>query len=203
MDPKFTDANQTLEFSRAKLGRSFFVIGLIGLVFGILFINFGGRRDIEMVGYLVVVTGFALCMYELHRHFHPGKPLLSLASDGVRLKLDFVKEMFVPWHQVKAVRRIEVRDVTSRSPLGSTFENVTALVVTNDFYERALHIGNPFMRGPGWGNMFIPDEKNGVMQMALHDAVLPVTGDELYAAVETRWKAFRDKPPMASKSAKP
>jgi len=201
MDPKYTDPDYVLKFSRAKIGQKCFVIGLISLAFGIFFISFGGRRDIEFAGYVVVVIGFALCMYEMHRHFHPGKPMLALSPEGVRWNIEWVRELFVPWHEVKALRKITVTDRTSRSPFPPKFENVTALVVTNDFYDRALHVDNVLLRGPGWGNMFIADEKNGVMQFALHDEILPVKKDELYAAVETRWKAFRDK--TKSKANKP
>ncbi len=195
MHPKFTDASQTLNFSRAKLGQKFFVIGLLGLVAGGFLIGFGGKPDIRAAGYVAVALGFALCMYEMHRHFHPGKPMLSLAPDGVHFHIELARTLFIPWHELKAIRKIDVTDVNGKWPLQQVFRGVTALVVTNDFYARHLDLGNAFLRGPGWGNLFIPDEKNNVMQMALHEGTLPATSDEIYAAVETRWKAFRDRRP--------
>ncbi len=202
MDPKYTDPNYVLKFSRAKLGQKYFIIGAISLAFGILFINFGGKPDIAFVGYVLIALGFAICMYEMHRYFHPGKPILTLAPDGLRFNIEWVKELFVPWHEVKALRSITVADRTSRSPFPSKFDNVTALVLTNEFYERAIHVNNLLLRGPGWGNMFIADERNNVMQFALHHAVLPVTAEELYAAVEARWSAFRNKT-LTAQSARP
>lgn len=196
VDPKYTDPQRTLAFGRQKIGQRFFLIGAIALLAGIVFINFGGsERKLIFTGYLCVVLGFALCMYEMHRHFHPGKPVLSLAPDGVRYNIEWVKEIRIPWHEIKALRRINVTDTTRRSLFPATFANVTALVVTSEFYDRAIHVNNLLMRGPGWGNIFIPDERNKVMQMALHHEILPVTADELYAALETRWQAFRDRKP--------
>jgi hypothetical protein len=194
MNPKYTDPHEPLHFSRAKLGRKFFLFGLFALAMGALILYLARDYDTgqKAAGYFVLAIGFALCLYEMHRHFHPGKPLLSLAPDGVRFRIDLVKELYIPWHEVKAVRKIDVTDVTGRWPFQRTFRNVTALVVTADYYERHLDVGNAFLRGPGWGNLFVPDEKNNVMQMALHDGVLPASNEEIHAAVETRWKAFRD-----------
>lgn len=195
VNAKFTDVTQTLKFGREKVGQKFFIIGVAGLVFGALMIAFGGKRDIEFAGYAAAILGFALCMYEMHRFFHPGKPMLTLAPDGLRFNIEFVKEIFVPWHEVKALRRIEVEDRSGASkwPLRAKFENVLALLVTDAFYHRAIHVANPILRGPGWSNLFIPDEENNVVQFALHHEVLPVTAEELYAAVEARWMAFREK----------
>lgn len=204
MHPRFTDVTQTLQFGREKAGQKHFVIGAIALVAGGLMIAFSGKRDVEFAGYASVILGFLICMYEMHRFFHPGKPMLALAADGLRYNIELAKEIFVPWHEVKALRRIDVNDTTGASkwPLRAKFENVVALVVTNAFYDRAIHIANPILRGPGWGNIFIPDERNNVMQFALHHEILPVTAEELYAAVEARWMAFRDKTaPSANKAA--
>ncbi|MBX3528059.1 MAG: hypothetical protein KF904_17805 [Rhodoblastus sp.] len=204
MDPKFTDANCVLKLGREKVGQKFFIIGAVGLVFGALMISFGGKRDIEFSGYAAALLGFALCMYEMHRFFHPGKPMLTLAPEGLRYNIEFVKEIFVPWHEVKALRQIRVADMSgaTRWPLRAKFENVLALVVTNAFYDRAIHVSNPILRGPGWGNIFIPDDRKNVMQFALHHEILPITAEELYAAVEARWTAFRDQTtPPANKAA--
>lgn len=203
--PKYIDPNQTLTFSRSKLGRRFFVIGLIGLGAGAFLIAFGDKRDIKFAGYAAAILGFALCMYEMHRFFHPGKPLLSLAPDGIRFQIDMVKEIFVPWHEVKALRQIDVTDASgvTRWPMRAKFRQVPALVVTNAFYDRAIHIDSMIMRGPGWSNIFIPDKRNGVMQFALHPEILPVTAEELHAAVDVRWKTFRDLKPRPSPKTTP
>ncbi len=193
MDPKFTDVHQTLKFSREKIGRRFFIIGAIAIVAGAFFL-YAGPRKIEIAGYVCIALGFALCMYEMHRAFHPGKPLLTLSPEGVRFNIEWVREIVVPWHEVKALRTIDIEDRSgqSRWPFRKTFENVTALVITADFYDRKVHVGNLLLRGPGWNNIFIPDEKNNVVEFALHDEILPVTREELKAAVEARWKAFRE-----------
>lgn len=192
MDPRYTDANQVLHFSRTRLGWQYFVIGAIGLGFGALLIAAGGRKDFVGAGYVLVLIGFLLCMYAMHRHFHPGKPLLSLGLDGVRFKLDLMKELHVPWHEVKALRKIDVSDVTARGPFAGSFHGVTALVISNAYYDRHLDPGNLLLRGPGWGNLFIPGD-DGRMQFALYGGLVSLSEHELFTAVETRWKAFRER----------
>ncbi len=203
MHPKFTDVNHTLKFGREKVGQRLFFIGLFGLVAGGLMIGLSGIPQVEFAGYAAAILGFALCMYEVHRHFHPGKPMLSLAPDGLRYNIELAKEIFVPWHEVKALRRIEVKDLSGATkwPLRAKFENVTALVLTNNFYDRKVHMDSAFLRGPGWDNIFIPDERNDIVQFALHHEILPVTAEELYAAVEARWTAFRNKTSVSEKAA--
>jgi hypothetical protein len=100
----------------------------------------------------------------------------------------------IPWHQVKALRVIEVVDSSgaSRWPFTKKFQQVNAVVVTADFYDRHMHVQSPFLRGPGYGNLFVFDEKNNVMQLALHHEILPVTSEELRVALKARWEAFRE-----------
>lgn len=193
MDSKFTDVHHTLKFSREKIGRKFFIIGAVAIILGGFFI-YAGPPKTKFAGYVLLVIGFALCMYEMHLAFHPGKPLLTLSPEGVRFNIEWVREIVVPWHEVKALRTISFEDRSgqARWPFRKTFENVTALVITADFYDREAHVSNLLLRGPGWNNIFIPDEKNNVVQFVLHDEILPVTREELKAAVEARWKAFRE-----------
>jgi hypothetical protein len=53
--------------------------------------------------------------------------------------------------------------------------------------------GTPEMlRSEIWLNTFVPGD--GVMQVAIHHFILPVSADVLHAAVVARWKAFGHPP---------
>ncbi len=74
--------------------------------------------------------------------------------------------------------------------------NVTAVVISEDFYERTIDPGTPEMlRSEIWLNTFVPGD--GIMQVAIHHFILPVSADVLHAAVVARWKAFGPPPPPA------
>ena len=63
------------------------------------------------------------------------------------------------------------------------------LLLTKDFYDAHIHVGF-LRRGPSWSGVFIP--KGQMVQMALHHEAVSADRDALRAAVEARWRAFRD-----------
>jgi hypothetical protein len=194
IDPKYTDIHQTLSFSRWKLGRKFLLMGILFLLFGIGITLFDDHNKMRYyVGYLLFGIGLFVVIYEIHQATH-AKPMLVISPDGVLFRIDMVKEFLIPWHQVKALRLIEVVDASGASkwPFKQKFQSVNAVVVTNDFYDRHMHVSNPFLRGPGYSNLFVPDEKNNMIQLALHHEILPVTSEELRVALKSRWEAFRE-----------
>lgn len=194
MDPKFTDPNKVLKFGREKVLRSFLVIGLIALAIGIYGVSYDTTRGLKPVAYACFGIGLALCVYAMHGTFNPGKPIAVLSPDGIELDIEWVKTFLIPWHKVKNVDKIDVR-VPTRGWY-RTYKGVTAVVIAKSFYEREIHVGNAILRGPGWSNAFI--DNGDTVQVALSYAVLPASAEEIFAAVDTRWKAFRDVKPAAS-----
>jgi hypothetical protein len=78
--------------------------------------------------------------------------------------------------------------ITINGPRGVTFKDVTVVTVSRAFYDKVIYVDSFLKRGPGWDLVFLVSDTT--VQVALHDYILPVTGAELYAAVEARWKAF-------------
>jgi hypothetical protein len=194
--PKYTDVNYTLKFGRQKIARYFLVLGLLCLVIGIVGTSTSLARGKEQyLPYIAFVVGVLLTGYGLHHNFNAGTPIAVLSPSGIALNIEWVKDFLIPWHEVKAVEKIDVR-VPTRGWY-KTYEDVTAVVVSKKFYERFVHVDNVILRGPGWEHNFI--DNGDTVQIALNYAVLPASAEEIFAAADSRWKAFRDKKPAATK----
>lgn len=188
--PKFTDVHYTLKFGRQKVARSFLIIGVLCIGVGILGTSSSAFRGHEKyMAYFAFALGVLLTGYGLHHSFNAGTPIAVLSPSGVSLNIEWVKDFHVPWHQVKAVEKIDVRVPTKG--WYTTYKDVTAIIISKSFYDSFVHVDNAFLRGPGWEHNFI--DAGDTVKIALNYAVLPATAEEIYAAVDTRWKAFRDK----------
>jgi hypothetical protein len=193
LDTQTTDVHQTLRYGRQKQNRYWLGLGALLLALGGA-ITYLEPRLIKTFGYdsfMLVLTfglgGFML-LVGLFRLLFPGKPMLVLSPAGLRIHIEWVKDIVIPWHEVRDVRTI---DVTGRLRGQLVhFPGVTAVVVSRAFYDRHIHIGSWLLRGPGWDMNFIPED--GTVQVALHHEVLPTTAQELRAAIEARWRAFRE-----------
>lgn len=184
-----TDAQKTVVYSSSRMGRKFFRLGLTAFVACAVLVwlqpsDFGPFQW-AMVAFGLVVGG-ACALYGLSRWLAP-QPMLTLSPAGLRLHIDFVKTVLIPWHAIQGVDSI---DISGRVGRQSVFlPGVTVVLVTRTFYDRHIHVGSWFLRGPGWDVSFIP--KGDMMQVALQHEALPATAAELRAAVEARWGAFR------------
>jgi hypothetical protein len=102
---------------------------------------------------------------------------------------------------------------TVQSEIRETYRNVTAVVVSQDFYDQAIlpihkvmtlnkglkttlgladgmvhHVAAKNGRGSGWTSIFIP--RGDEMLVALHHSMLSVSGGRIRSEVEARWHAF-------------
>jgi hypothetical protein len=193
MNAAAPDVHQTLRYGRQKQNRYWLGIGalLLGLGGLIAYLQPQLFRTLSYDSFMLVLTfalgGFML-LIALFRLLFAGKPMLVLSPAGLRIHIEWVKDIVIPWREVQDVRTI---DVTGRLRGQLVhFSGVTAVVVSRAFYDRHIHIGSWFLRGPGWDMNFIPAD--GTVQVALHHQVLPATAQELRAAVEMRWRAFRE-----------
>jgi hypothetical protein len=190
MNPIYTDVNYVLKFGRQKVLRSFLVIGLLALAVGIFGASSDFIRDGEKyIAYVAFALGVLLTGYAMHGTFNKTTPIAVLSPSGIALDIEWVKNFLIPWHEVKAVEKIDVRVPTRR--WYRTIKDVTALVVSKSFYDRIIHVDNPILRGPGWNNAFI--DNGDTVQVTLNHAILPASAEEIFVAADARWKAFRDK----------
>lgn len=184
VDAATTDVNKVLTFGREKLARKMLLFGLIAAVVGLLSVLVGGDdAKLTYVGWGLIVFGIGWTGWEFSKTTRPQKPLLVLSPEGIRMRVDGVKEFLIPWSEVHGVNSITVEGFR-----GTTFDNVTAVLITREFYDRVIHVDSFSRRGPGWDQIFIP--YNSKMQVALHHEILPVTAADLLAAVEARYRAF-------------
>jgi hypothetical protein len=189
-----TDPNRTLRFHATKVGRWFLGCGLVGLAAGgVLFwlqpADFNAFEWFML--YATLLVSPVATLYGLHRWLGRGRPMLVLSPAGLRLHIDFVKTIDIPWHAVQGVTKDTITGSFRGRPV--QFNDVTVVHVSKEFYDRHIHIGSWLLRGPGWHHNFIP--KGDVVQVALHHAAMNATSAELYTAAETRWRAFRDVKP--------
>jgi hypothetical protein len=194
---KVTDVQQTLAYGRGKLNRYWLGLGLVCLAFGVGFAYL--RPDtFDVFDWFMTIAAIALggfmTAYAVYRIFVPGKPLVVISRAGVRLHIEWVKDIHIPWHEVRGVDTINIS--TRHRGHDIHYLGVTVFLVSRSFYDRCIHIDSWVLRGPGWEAMFIP--KGDTVQVALHHEILPATAAELRTAVEVRWRAFRDATPRPS-----
>ncbi|MGQ0684657.1 hypothetical protein [Bradyrhizobium sp.] len=191
---KVIDVQKTLTYTSSKVGWWFLKYGVVALAAGAVLVwlqpsDFGAFQWM-MVG-LALAIGAASAVYGFVR-WHSPQPMLTLSPAGLRLHMDFVKTVLIPWHAVQGVDSI---DISGRVAGKSVFvPGVTVVLVTRTFYDRHIHVNSWFLRGPGWDTNFIP--KGDLVQVALQHEALPATAAELRTAVEGRWSAFRHTRPV-------
>jgi hypothetical protein len=197
LNSRVTDAGQTLVYRQGESSRKLLLIGaaflLIG-VYGVFFDELSRADSRRPAAWCILVLGGFVVAHELYRSLLPAQPLLELSPDGILVRIAWVTELLIPWHEV---RGIAATDVSAGFRMTGTqvrakSANVTAVLVSRNFYERFIAIP-ALLRGPAWGNIFIP--KDTMMQVALHHDVLGVSPEELRAAIEARWHAFRERLP--------
>jgi hypothetical protein len=186
LKPRVTDVHRTLRYSHEKMARKFLLIGVpaffIGL-YGMFEAHDFARQPMYWLG--LAAGGFCIG-YGFYRTANPGE-LLVLSPAGIRIHIDMVKHILIPWCEIHGVDRIDIE--TSHRGIPVTIAGVTAVLVPQHFYDRVIHVDSMLLRGPGWENLFIP--KGDMVQVVLPHQNLRVKAEDLHAAVEARWLAFR------------
>lgn len=199
MTGEVTDVHQTLEYrfdtAIVRLLPTGLALCFLGLLTFVLIEGGDPPLDMVLAGCVLVAAGVGLSAFALWRRQNPGKPLFVLSPMGVHYRIAWVKEVLVPWHEIKGIDTIDITtwNWSFRRPDTMTFHNVTVILVSQQFYEAHIHLDSLFLRGPGWGNTFIP--RGPLMQMALHHEAASTEPNALREAVEARWRAFRDQVP--------
>lgn len=158
-----------------------------------------GRDWAEIVFAISVclTAGVGITAFALWRRSNPSKPVFVLSPMGVHYRIPWVKEFVIPWREICGIDTI---DITSwnwslRNSSTMTYSDVTVVLVSKKLYDAHIHVDSLFLRGPAWGNVFIP--KGALVQIAFHRELVSVEPRALREAVTARWHAFRDQPPKA------
>ena len=144
--------------------------------------------------WVLVVAGTGITVFALWRRANRGKPMFVLSPAGVHYRIAGVKTFLVPWREIRSIDTINIAswNWSIRNPGTMIFSNVTVILVSKQFYDARIFVNSLFLRGPAWGNVFIP--KGDQVQVALHHELVSVEPRALRAAVEARWHAFRNQP---------
>jgi hypothetical protein len=142
-----------------------------------------------------IAVGIGIAALALWRRFRRGDLVYVLSPMGVHIRSPWMKEIFIPWREI---REVDTTDITwrhwlTRYPHDITSRGVIVVLVSREFYDAHIHINSLLLRGPYWHKTnFIP--KGDLVQCALHSEIVSVKPRLLRAAVEARWRAFRDQP---------
>ena len=198
------DPDQTLEYRPATTIVRLLPTGLLLIFLGLLILALADPHSEPVWTYfgvgLCLVLGAGLSGFTLWRRWHHGKPVFTLSPDGIRYRIPFIKQVLIPWHEIRGVDTIDIEAGywsilwCTDSLLYNTFilRGVTVILLPQRFYQQHLHINSFLLRGPAWKANFIP--KGDLVQMALHHEYVSVEPRALREAVEVRWRAFREKP---------
>lgn len=200
------DTRQTLEYRTATLMVRLLPTGLLLIFLALVIVGLADfeRQPTTLIGVvLCFIFGIGTIAFALWRRWHHGKPFITLSPDGLRFRIVGVKEVLIPWREIKAVETMDVEAGmwaiawSIRRPVYQRFtlRDVTVVVVSKQFYDRFIHVNSFFLRGPAWDANFIPD--GDVVRVALHHEAVSTDPQSLRAAVEARWLAFRDQPEPA------
>ena len=200
------DVFRPVEYRRERSALDNVPLALLGIFAGLSLLVY-----LDIPGWIFIVVGLGFIARALARLVLPARPILTLSPAGIAFHLRFLKDTLVPWHEVKDVAPL---DLTGPHGPPDRYPDVTALLISNEFYERHLLpkyrrwekpvartlyflIGPTWLRtkelpGEEWELMFRP--KGALMQMALPHPMLwfRIDPKDLRDPVEARWKAFRE-----------
>ena len=191
MGGKAIDVHGTRKFGSVVDLAKLYPIVIGAILLGVLMIalaNIGSEnRQTEglILGLLLIVGALIFLAHAYRRSREPSRTLLELSPAGVHYHLGEDKTFRIPWNQIHGLTTIDIRSGKI------TFRDVTALVVSDDFFEANLPLKSWWERA-GWGSHFIP--KDGMMQVALFHEGLSASADELWDEVETRWRVLSGHP---------
>lgn len=203
------DLDRALEYRSAAAVAGLLPTGLFLIFLGLLIhaLTIPGDEKVSsfILTGLCLVLGVGVVGLSLWRRRNPGKPVFTLAPDGIHYRIPMVKQILIPWHEIQGIDTIHVANdfwssiwwlMLRYNPVVAY--NVTVVLLPKRFYDEHIHVDSLLLRGPGWQANFIP--KGEMVQMALHHDLVSVDPRALRAAVEARWLAFRDKPRAMSLS---
>jgi hypothetical protein len=197
--PDPSDVHVTLEYRTDAELADWLPIGVLTVFCGLALFAMAQpdlpELEVTIGAAATIPVGLGIIALSLWRRFRRGNPLYVLSPKGVHIRWPLVKELLIPWHEIKGVDTIDIswRHWLAYRPRTLTSRGVTVVLVSKPFYDAHIHFDSYFMRGPYWYEVsFIP--KGELVQCALHSEIVSIAPQLLREAVEARWRAFRDQP---------
>jgi hypothetical protein len=181
-------------FDRAT-GVQLIRIGLALIAVSLVSATLGRSTGQAAILAVMAAGGFAMVIWGFAADAQPGRPYLALSPDGLSMSSGGKAEFIVPWSEITAV---DLTDFEARvfGNSGALFrsqryklcKDVTAVSVPRAFYDAEINRYSAFRRGPGWENVFA--ERGDVVKIILHAEIMDAAPQDIFRAVEARWKAF-------------
>ena len=188
MTERSDDVHDIIELGAEEGMRRFLPMALVLCCIGLVMVAGGDQRHTGR-GWIVALLAGGFALFAFIRHASPGKPMVVLSPEGIRYRIGMVKEVMIPWADVRGVDTIDIKAWLPRVPWKVTYRDVNVVLVTKRFYDAHLHVGSLLLRGPAWHIHFI--RKGHLVQIALHNEAFRWPPAELRKVLETRWLAFR------------
>jgi hypothetical protein len=193
-----TDVHRILTYTDSKVVKVLLFASLAMFVLGILFISTYSKHDPNyMIGWAMGFAGLGLAIAAHFKLSKFGSPLLVLSPRGLVLS-SVGKDVFIPWPEVRGVEKVSFSSWTAvwtsvpPTPVPVFFKNVTAVLISRDFYEDEVVSAYPtLVHHRVWSRTFRSQGDN-LVQVLLHHDLLPAKAEELRREVAARWYAFRD-----------
>ncbi len=146
----------------------------------------------RVFGWMLLYLGTSGIAFVLFRHFYPARPVIRLSPAGIAFHRNWLRDLFIPWQDVKGVGPLEWPNPGGGSTI---YPHAAAITVTREFYESHIAPKRSILSPPGSERMFVP---NGpLMQMVLNSPELVVAPKDIRVPIEARWKEFRERPAAA------
>jgi hypothetical protein len=176
----------------------------------------GSKLPANWFGWSLIIGGLVYVTWALYRHFVPARPMLLLTPAGIAFHADWLRDLLIPWHEVRGV---EAYELMPASGIPFRYQDITAVLISKEFYEAQILPRRGFLMGPtghflvwllrrpqshtfgGWDQVFSPAGSS--MQMVLHYTLFSIPPEQVRKPVEARWKAFRNEQPSSLPGARP
>lgn len=167
-------------------------LGFMALGFLGLYLSWGDSGGDDEQGRIAAVIVIIACLIYIGFAFHwrdsPRKAMLELSPAGILFRIAKGKELQIPRGEVRDLVLVDIR-----GHKGHVFRDITAVLVSPEFFDTYNPVKSWWARGPGWRYHF-DSRGDGMVQIAFHHELLSIPPDELWQEIETRWRAFSGSP---------
>ena len=121
-----------------------------------------------------IVVGIGITVLALWRRFRRGGPVYVLSPMGIHFRWPWVKEIFIPWREVREVDTIDITvwHWLTKYPQNLEYRGVTVALVSKEFYDAHIHINSLFVRGTLLAQDRLHRERRaGAVRLARRDRV--------------------------------
>jgi hypothetical protein len=165
----------------------------------------------NLLGWSLITGGLVYFTWVLYRHFTPARPMLLLSPAGIAFHADWLKDLLIPWSEVRGV---DAYEMTPASGVPNRFQDITAVLISTEFYQAQILPRRGFLMSPagsvliwllqsaqshtfaGWDQVFSP--RGASVQLVLHYTLFSIPPEQIRQPIETRWQAFRNERPTSS-----